>query len=138
MNGECKLETLLQNLAPVLCSKRYVIGSVDSWPDPLPDGLLATIQEPEALTVIAPVAEVGGLGLEPSVVFRCIRLDVHSSLQAVGLTAAISTRLARHGISANLLAGTYHDHLLVPEGDAERALCLLEELSSEARRAKLR
>ena len=138
MDGECELGTLLQNMAPVLRPKRYVIASVDSWPDPLPDGLLATIQEPEALTVIAPVAEVGGLGLEPSVVFRCIRLDVHSSLQAVGLTAAISTRLARHGISANLLAGAYHDHLLVPEGDAERALCLLEELSSEARRAKLR
>ena len=138
MNGECDLETLLQNLAPVLRSKRYVIGSVESWPDPVPEGLLATIQEPEGVTVIAPVAESGGLGLEPSAVFRCIRLNVHSSLQAVGLTAAISTRLARHGISANLLAGAYHDHLLVPEGDAEHALCLLEEVSSEARRAKLR
>ena len=138
MNGECDLEKLLKNLAPVLRPDRYVIGSVDSWPDPLPEGLLAIIQEPEALTVIAPVAESGGLGLEPSAVFRCIRLNVHSSLQAVGLTAAISTRLARHGISANLLAGAYHDHLLVPEGDAERALRLLEELSSEAGRAKQR
>ena len=138
MNGECDLEKLLQNLAPVLRPDRYVIGSVDSWPDPLPEGLLATIQEPEALTVIAPVAVSGGLGLEPSAVFRCIRLNVHSSLQAVGLTAAISTRLARHGISANLLAGAYHDHLLVPEGDAERALRLLEELSLEAGRAKQR
>jgi len=137
MNGECDLEKLVQNLAPVLRPDRYVIGSVDSWPDPLPEGLLATIQEPEALTVIAPVAESGGLGLEPSAVFRCIRLNVHSSLQAVGLTAVISTRLARHGISANLLAGAYHDHLLVPEGDAERALRVLEELSSEAERVKL-
>tara|TARA_B100001057_G_scaffold66661_2_gene60369 strand:+ start:16193 stop:16609 length:417 start_codon:yes stop_codon:yes gene_type:complete len=137
MNGECDLEKLVQNLAPILRPDRYVIGSVDSWPDPLPEGLLATIQEPEALTVIAPVAESGGLGLEPSAVFRCIRLNVHSSLQAVGLTAVISTRLARHGISANLLAGAYHDHLLVPEGDAERALRVLEELSSEAERVKL-
>lgn len=88
--------------------------------------------------MVAPVTESGSLGLEPSAVFRCIRLNVHSSLQGVGLTAAISTRLARHGISANLLAGAYHDHLLVPEGDAERALCLLEESSSEAERAKLR
>ena len=105
MNGECDLETLLQNLAPVLRPKRYVIGSVESWPDPVPEGLLATIQEPEGVTVIAPVADSGGLGLEPSPVFRCIRLNVHSSLQAVGLTAAISTRLARYGISANLLTG---------------------------------
>ena len=137
MNGECDLETLLRNLAPVLRSERYVIGSVESWPDPLPEGLLATIQEPEGVTVVAPITEAKELGLASSVVFRCIRLNVHSSLQAVGLTAAISTRLARHGISANLLAGAYHDHLLVPEGDAERALCLLEEVSSEARRAKL-
>ena len=76
MSGECDLETLLQNLAPVLRSKRYVIGSVESWPDPVPEGLLATIQEPEGVTVIAPVAVSGGLGLEPSAVFRCIRLNV--------------------------------------------------------------
>ena len=132
MSGECDLETLLRDLAPVLRSERYVIGSVESWPDPLPGGLLATIQEPEGLTVIAPVTEVKELGLDSSVVFRCIRLDVHSSLEAVGLTAAVSTRLARHGISANLLAGAHHDHLLVLEGDAERALLVLEALSSEA------
>ena len=131
MSGECDLETLLRNLAPVLRSERYVIGSVESWPDPLPEGLLATIQEPEGLTVIAPVTEVKELGLDSSVVFRCIRLDVHSSLEAVGLTAAVSTRLASHGISANLLAGAHHDHLLVMEGDAERALRVLEALSSE-------
>lgn len=132
MSGECDLETLLRNLAPVLRSERYVIGSVESWPDPLPEGLLATIQEPEGVTVIAPVTEAKELGLDSSVVFRCIRLDVHSSLEAVGLTAAVSTRLARHGISANLLAGAHHDHLLVLEGDAERALLVLEALSSEA------
>jgi hypothetical protein len=132
MSGECDLETLLRDLAPVLRSERYVIGSVESWPDPLPGGLLATIQEPEGLTVIAPVTEAKELGLDSSVVFRCIRLDVHSSLEAVGLTAAVSTRLARHGISANLLAGAHHDHLLVLEGDAERALLVLEALSSEA------
>ena len=131
MSGECDLETLLRNLAPVLRSERYVIGSVDSWPDPLPEGLLATVQEPEGVTVIAPVAEAKGLGLKPSTVFRCIRLDVHSSLEAVGLTAAVSTRLTRHGISANLLAGAHHDHLLVLEDDAEYALRVLVALSSE-------
>ena len=131
MSGECELETLLRNLAPVLRPERYVIGSVDSWPDSLPEGLLAAIQEPEGLTVVVPVAEAYGSGLEASPVFRCIRLDVHSSLEAVGLTAAVSTRLATHGISANLLAGACHDHLLVPEGDAEHALRVLEALSSE-------
>ena len=132
MSGECDLKTLLRNLAPALRSERYVIGSLDSWPDPLPEGLLATIQEAEGLTVIAPVTEAKGLGLDPSAVFRCIRLDVHSSLEAVGLTAAVSTRLARHGISANLLAGAHHEHLQVIEGDAERALLVLQALSSEA------
>ena len=134
MSGERDLGMLLQTLAPALRPERYVIGSVVSWPDPLPEGLLATIQEPEGFTVIAPVAEAKGLGLDPSAVFRCIRLDVHSSLEAVGLTAAVSTRLARHGISANLLAGAHHDHLLIPERDAERALRALKALSSEAGR----
>ena len=50
---------------------------------------------------------------------------MHSSLIAVGLTAAVSGTLAAHNISANIIAAFFHDHLFVPQEDAERALAAL-------------
>ena len=43
----------------------------------------------------------------------------------MGLTAAVSARLAEQDIACNVLAGYHHDHLLVPMarvGDAIAAL----------------
>jgi len=64
---------------------------------------------------------------------RQITLTVHSSLEAVGLTAAFATELTRHGISANVVAGYYHDHIFVGAGDAERAVAALQGLSERHR-----
>jgi len=50
---------------------------------------------------------------------------VHSSLLAVGLTAAVSGLLAQHNISANLIAAYHHDHVLVPAERAEESMKLL-------------
>ena len=52
---------------------------------------------------------------------------MHSALEAVGLTAAVSAALTRHGISANVVAAYYHDHIFVPAEDAERALLALKD-----------
>ncbi len=54
-----------------------------------------------------------------------ISLTLHSDLAAVGLTAAFAAALAAAGISANVVAGFYHDHIFVPwerRGDAMEAL----------------
>jgi hypothetical protein len=75
-------------------------------------------------------AEAAGVGFEA--VFAWITLEVHSSLAAVGLTAAVSSALADAGISCNMLAGDYHDHLLVPTDRAAEALGVLGALSSRA------
>lgn len=61
-------------------------------------------------------------------VFRLISLHVHSSLNAVGLTAAFSTALGNAGISANVVAAYYHDHIFVPADKAEQAIKVLHEL----------
>jgi hypothetical protein len=55
---------------------------------------------------------------------------VHSSLSAVGLTAALSTALAEAGISANIVAALRHDHLFVPWNRREDALRCLEALTA--------
>jgi hypothetical protein len=57
---------------------------------------------------------------------------VHSSLEAVGLTAAFATALSREGISCNVLAGHHHDHILVATADAERAMDVLHGLAEGA------
>ena len=58
-----------------------------------------------------------------------LTLTVHSALEAVGLTAAVATALAGAGIPANVLAGYYHDHLLVPEDRADDAIAVLRSLA---------
>ena len=69
-------------------------------------------------------------GLEYSGVFKGITLSVHSSLEAVGFTAAVANKLAASGISANVIAAHYHDHVFVPADRAEQALSLLTTLES--------
>nr|WP_229854702.1 ACT domain-containing protein [Thalassotalea marina] len=54
---------------------------------------------------------------------------MHSSLHAVGLTAAIANKLKEHNISANVIAGFYHDHIFVPTVDAINALTALNEFN---------
>ncbi len=61
-----------------------------------------------------------------------ITLKVHSSLEAVGLTAAVSSALAEAGLSANVIAGYYHDHLFLQSDSALPAMAALEALSRES------
>jgi dihydrofolate reductase len=97
----------------------------------VPPGLspMATVRESEGLTLVLPVEEAAAAGL--AVRFRCrqITLRVNSALGAVGLTAAVATALAGDGIACNVVAGFHHDHLLVPEPDADRAMAALQALA---------
>ena len=60
-------------------------------------------------------------------IFRLITLTVHSSLEAVGLTAVVTNKLAEHKISANVVAAYYHDHIFVPCEKAKKAMEVLRE-----------
>jgi hypothetical protein len=46
------------------------------------------------------------------------------------LTAAVSTKLAAAGISCNVIAAHFHDHLFVPYPTAQEALEQLERLAA--------
>lgn len=132
MTGEKNLQTLLASIHPVLREGEYVYVL---WPHgrPLAAGIEAAVREAEGLTVVLPRAEADSLGLAYDFVAAWITLQVHSELEAVGLTAAVSRALTEARISCNVLAGFHHDHLLVPVGDAARALEALAELSAESR-----
>ena len=132
MTGLTDLDEMIASLEPVLREGEYVFVSVSAdEASALPAE--ATIRESEGVTVVLlrEHAEAAGLGYD--FVARWITLTVHSSLSAVGLTAAFATALGDAGISCNVLAAYHHDHILVPAGDAERALETLRQLATTRR-----
>ncbi|WP_440994930.1 ACT domain-containing protein [Arhodomonas sp. SL1] len=94
---------------------------------------IACFREAEGLTLVLPVAIAVREGFDFDGTFRRITLTVYSSLHAVGLTAAVSERLASVGIPANIIAAYHHDHVFVPSEQAEEALQALRSLSVAAR-----
>ncbi|MBT2595582.1 N-acetyltransferase [Arthrobacter sp. ISL-72] len=131
MTGEKDILTLLASIHPVQREGEYVYVL---WPygRPLAGGIEAAVREAEGLTVVLPRAEADQLDLRYDFVAAWITLQVHSSLEAVGLTAAVSAALTDARISCNVLAGFHHDHLLVPVADADRAMEILHELSAQS------
>ena len=132
-SGETDLARLLAGLSPDLSETAYAFATIP--PDgKAPAGLNAIgwFAEEEGLTLIAPVDDLAGSSLVQSAPCAKISLKVHSSLAAVGLTAAIASALAQEGISANVVAGYFHDHIFVPWDKRQRALAILAGLAAKA------
>lgn len=128
--GETDLNKLLSSLAPVLRAGGYVFCSVPASVSPdLSAAPLATFDEEEGTTLVLEQSAADAAGLDYGPVLRCITLQVHSSLEAVGLTAAVAGALADAGISANVIAAYHHDHVFVPAERAEEALRILGSLT---------
>jgi len=128
------LDEILRHLAPVLTDEVFAFSSVDGLPGDVGDSVLMTLREPEGTSVIVQYREAVARGWRSSGPYRQIILTVPSSLEAVGLTAKVSSQLAAAGISCNIVSGVHHDHVFVPEESARRAVQLLEEISTSARR----
>lgn len=128
-SGEADLDTLLAGLAPLLRSPEYVFCSVPlSAAVDVATSALATFREEEGMTLVLERKAADDAGLDYGPTMRCITLQVHSSLEAVGLTAAVSSALAQAGISANVIAAYHHDHVFVPASRADDAMRVLNSL----------
>ena len=128
MAGETQLSALLSSMSPELHPGEYVFTSTPDVAVPAGVAPVVTVREEEGLTMVVPKEHADRLGLEYDYVAGWITLRVHSALEAVGLTAAVSAALANRGISCNVVAGFYHDHLFVPHDSADQAVKLLEDL----------
>ena len=128
MAGEKDLARLIGGMAPVLFGEPWGFALAPDDFVPGPDDF-ALIREAEGLTLIAPVVRLEAMGLDPGVPMARISLGVHSALEAVGLTAAVAGALAEAGVSANVLAGFFHDHIFVPWEDRAAAMVVLEGLA---------
>ena len=127
-----QLEHCLSELRPTLRSSTYIFATVT--PGELAnfnDSIIATFREAEGISVIVEEDAARKAGLPTGPCFRCITLQVYSSLEAVGLTAIVATALSDAGISANVVAATHHDHVFVPAVRAEEALAILRGLSKD-------
>ena len=129
--SETNLRVLLRSMQPVLNPNVYVFVTVPLGSS-LPDGIIGMFCEAEGLTLILEKSRADGLNLEYSTELAWIGLGVHSSLEAVGLTAAFASALTSAGISCNVVAAFYHDHIFVPSARAEDAMRVLLALALES------
>ena len=132
MTGETDIKKLLQGMKPKRNEGDFVYCTVDSAEHAAELDPLCVFREKEAVTVVVPKQRADEAGLSYPVVCAWLTLTVHSSLEAVGLTAAVSKALTEANISCNVVAAFYHDHIFVPVKDADRAIAVLENLSQRS------
>jgi len=130
MTGEKNLTQLLKTMQPQLISGDFVFCTIaDPAVINIAD-MVMLFKEQEGFTVIVSKEIADKLQLNYSFVAAWITLTVHSSLEAVGLTAAFSNALAAEGISCNVVAAFYHDHIFVDKKDASHAITILNQFSA--------
>jgi len=130
MTGEKDLDKLLKTMTPLLNNGDYVFCTVAEMDEIPSDQVVSFFREQEGFTLIMEKSVADELGLFYDYVTAWITLTVHSSLEAIGLTAAFSAALANEGISCNVVAAYYHDHIFVAKADAARAISVLKKISA--------
>ncbi|MGB5870887.1 MAG: ACT domain-containing protein [Albidovulum sp.] len=128
--AQSDLGVLLQSMRPKLFDAEYGFAVLADG-QALPPGFapFATVAEAEGQTVIAPAGDLAAADIAFTGGWARISLSVHSDLEAVGLTAAISAALGKAGISANVIAGYFHDHVFVQWPRRAEAMRVLADLS---------
>jgi len=127
--GETNLNTLLKNMTPMLHEGNYIYCTTPSLSNINANDIIAFFKEEEAFTLILKKEIADKLSLVYTYIAAWITLNIHSSLEATGLTAAFATALAQENISCNVVAAYYHDHIFVAKKDAERAMEALKKLA---------
>ncbi|TQV85488.1 ACT domain-containing protein [Aliikangiella coralliicola] len=135
MSGIVELDVLLKNMDPQLSEEEFVFCCIalqdceKSFSQNVADiDPIGIFREEEGTTLVLSRKKADENNLSYEAVFKQITLRVHSSLEAVGLTAAVATALTKADISANVIAAYHHDHIFVPANKADKALKALMEI----------
>jgi uncharacterized protein len=128
--GETNLGELLRSMKPRLNEGEFVFCNLQQDSKIDSEQIICIFQEQEGRSVILKKEQADILKLNYSSIFSWITLTIHSSLEAVGLTAAFSKALSDAGISCNVVAAFFHDHIFIAKTDAVKAMTILENLSN--------
>lgn len=129
MSGEENILQLIKGMTPKLNKGEYVFCTIKDLSTINRNDTICEFKEKEATTIVIERKKAAVLKLKYEYVASWITLTIHSSLEAVGLTAVFSTALAKHNISCNVIAGYYHDHIFVDVKDSKKAINVLTALS---------
>ncbi|WP_299156091.1 ACT domain-containing protein [uncultured Tenacibaculum sp.] len=130
MSGEKNLTTLIKEMKPFVNEGEYVFTTVKNTSNINQDIIIGQFREQEGITLILEKPIADELELPYTFIASWVTLKIHSALEAVGLTAAFSTELAKNNISCNVIAGFYHDHIFVSKEDEIKTIEVLTKFSN--------
>jgi hypothetical protein len=116
-------------MSPKLNAGEYVFVTVNDLHNIDRNDTICEFREKEGITIVISKKRADELKLPYEHIASWIRLMIHSSLDAVGLTALFSTELAKYIISCTVIAAYYHDLIFVDKIDAVQAVEVLTRLS---------
>ena len=131
MAGETNLEALIKGMTPKLNNGDYVFCTVKNLAKINRNDTICEFKEEEGTTIVIERNKADFLKLKYEYIASWITLTIHSSLDAVGLTALFSNELAKNNISCNVIAGYYHDHIFIDKNDANKAIEILKNLAKQ-------
>jgi len=127
-------QDMISGMTPTLRSEKYVFISTE---DPtlvssLSSQAISIFEEEEGKSLLIPVDLAKESGFSVAQPMSCITLNVYSSLDGVGLTAAVATALGENSIPCNMIAAFHHDHVFVPSEMSDQAMEVLTTLQKHA------
>ncbi|MDO6817761.1 ACT domain-containing protein [Zobellia sp. 1_MG-2023] len=129
MAGEKNLAEMIKGMTPKLNEGEYVFVTLPNVDHISRADTICEFKEEEGVTVIIAKQKADALQLPYEYIASWITLEIHSSLEGVGLTALFSSELAKNNISCNVVAAYYHDHIFVDHKVGEKAVYVLKALS---------